>query len=829
MSPFYTNYQAHCAERQAQGLPPLALDSQQVESVIKSIGSGDELPPDVALALLHDRVRPGLDAGAAVKARFLWEVAAGDRHARFLDRADAVAALGAMTSGYCVDYLVDLLARPDVGEAAAQAMSRLVHVYGQFDRVAALAEQRVQPARTLLALWASESWLAVRPSLPSEIQLTVFRAHGEVTTDDLSPGGDVSTRVDVPLHARAMLKFGKGDLLADERGVVGPMALITRMRSQRGRLGFCADIVGTGSSRASATNSLMWHFGEDIPGSPNRRTRAICIARQYAPIFLNTQRDYGALPVLADVGALEMGQEITIHTDCGVITASGKPDITFTFGAQETLTEARAGGRINLVLGRKLSERARSCLAGESGQVISLPTGRKGVAFTQAQKIVGRAIGRPGVLPGENCEPRMSAIALPDDAGPSTADELSDLGCTQFESAFVLQSFCHTSAYPGPRDLEVQRTLPDQIAKRGGVVLRPGDGIIHSWLNKFLVPDQMGTGADSHTRFPLGLSIPAASNLVAFAAATGYLPLTMPESVRVRFRGKLKPHLTVRDMVHAIPLVARHLGLLDLSKTNRKNVFAGRLIEVEGIDWLTVESAFEICDATAERGALGATVALSHSQVAEHVSAGIALIDTMLAGGYGDRLALGRRRNALAQWLDDPVLLRSDPGASYAAEIEIDLDQIDEPILCCPNDPDDARQLSDVQDTGIDEVFMGSCMTSAGHFSDARAAFAQGVPVPVKFWVAPPTRMADKALTDDGSYGAFRAAGARIEPPGCSLCMGNQARTAENAVVVSTSTRNYPNRMGNGAQVYLASARVAAMAAQCGRLPSMAEYMAVYG
>ncbi|WP_170948411.1 bifunctional aconitate hydratase 2/2-methylisocitrate dehydratase [Bordetella genomosp. 5] len=829
MSQFYTDYLAHCADRRALNLPPLALDPSQVKALIESFDSDSELPPGTARALLMNGVRPGLDPGAAVKAKFLKEIAAGERVIREFTPQAAVFALGSMISGHCVDYLVELLPHPEVGDAAALAMSKLVHVYGQFDRITQFADQGVESAKSLLAWWEHESWFFARASLPTEFTLTLFRVAGEVTTDDLSPAGDVSTRVDVPLHARAMLKFGKGTVAPDLHGVTGPMTLLERMRSRGDRLGFCTDIVGTGSSRASATNSLMWHFGEDLPGQPNRRTRAVCIARQFAPIFLNTQRDYGALPIIADVSALEMGQVITIHTQRRTITAMGKADIRFAFGADDTLMEARAGGRINLVLGRKLTERARAFLAKGRDSVVSLPARQAPSAYSQAQKIVGKAVGRMGVGPGDYCEPRMSAIALPDDAGPSTADELSDLGCQRFESDLVLQSFCHTSAYPGPSDLQVQRTLPAHIRNRGGVVLRPGDGIIHSWLNKFLIPDQMGTGADSHTRFPLGLSIPAASNLVAFAAATGYMPLTMPESVLVRFRGTLKPYLTVRDMVHAIPLVARRLGLLDLSKTKRKNVFSGRLIEVEGVEWLSVESAFEICDATAERGALGATVALSEARVIEHVSAGIELIDSMLAAGYGDRGALVGRRRALEQWLKEPTLLRADPGASYAAEIDIDLDEIGEPILCCPNDPDDARLLSDIQQIAVDEVFIGSCMTRANHFSDARTIFEGRHSVPVKFWVAPPTRMAKHELIEDGTLQTLGAAGARLEPPGCSLCMGNQARTAENAVVVSTSTRNYPNRMGNGAQVYLASGRVAALAARSGRLPSMADYLTVFG
>ncbi|WP_444633985.1 aconitase family protein [Cupriavidus oxalaticus] len=618
MSKIYAEYRKHCAERLSHGLPPLALNRNQVEAAIASLNGTDCFPARDAVDLLRLRVRPGIDPGAALKAKFLWEVASGACQSDLLDRKEAVRWLGLMVSGYAVDYLVDLLTDEKVCEKAVFSLGKLVHIYDQFETVQQFADDGVESARELMELWACESWLVATP-IPEQMVVRLLRAEGETTTDDLSPAGDVSTRVDVPLHAQAMLKFGKGSVIPDKYGVTGPMKLLDELKGSGSQLAFCGDIVGTGSSRASATNSLMWHFGVDLLGYPNRRTRAVCIARQFAPIFLNTQRDYGALPVLADVDGLRTGQDLVLHTHDGIMTSAGMRDRTFSFGSSQTLLEARAGGRINLVLGRQLTNRARRYLALGSANTTAPLASCSSMAYTQAKKIVGRATGRAGVSPGEYCEPKISTIALPDDAGPSTADELSDLGCRRFGSDFVLQSFCHTAAYPNSRDIAVQKWLPGAITERGGVVLRPGDGIIHSWLNKVLVPDQMGTGADSHTRFPLGLSFPAASNLVAFAAATGSLPLVMPESVLVRFVGKLKTHLTVRDMVHAIPMVAQELGLINLSKTERRNVFSGRPIEVEGLEWLSVENAFEICDATAERGAVGTTIALAAERVVEHV------------------------------------------------------------------------------------------------------------------------------------------------------------------------------------------------------------------
>lgn len=827
---FYDSYLARLAERAERGLPPLPLAMEQVASLVDELCDGNHVQQhDVFLSLLLHRVRPGLDPAAGVKARFLNDIATGVRSHPLFGPYQAVQALGSMKSGFAVDYLVELLAHPRLGSHALAELAGMVHLYDAFDRVCKLAADGLPAAGKLLVAWASESWLKVGAEVPMVTHGVAFYAPGVTTTEDLSPASEVATRTDVPLHAQAMFKFGKGDIQPDEVGKRGPLTLIDTLKARGAQVIFCGDLVGVGSSRASATNSLMWHFGVDIDGQPNKRRGGITLAGQFAPIFLNAQRDYGVLPLVADISGLALGDAITIDLRDQTLAVAGKGTRSLNLSDPESLHEVRAGGRLNYRLGKLLTAKALAYLdpTDEAKRATSPPL-TEGGPFTLAQKMVGKAIGRAGVKPGDYCEPKVSTIAMPDDAGPVAAEELNDLGCSKFGVDLVVQSFCHTSAYPTPQDVQMHRTLGPFVSQRGGLSLRPGDGVIHTWVNQLLVPDQLGTGADSHTRFPLGISFPAASNLVAFAAATGVMPLTMPESVRVQFHGRLKPHLTVRDIVNFIPYVAEMQGLLSTAANERKNVFSGKVMEIHGLEWLSVDEAFEVCDSTAERTATAVTIQLDIEAVRQHLTAGAAVARDLLERQYGSRDAIVARLAAIEAWLKKPELLIADEDCQYAAVIDIDLDELDEPMLCVPNDPDTVKPLSEVAGVAVSNVFLGSCMTTKSSFTDAGKLLSGATQAPVQFWVAPPSRVLEETLNQDGTLDSLRRAGARLEPPGCSLCMGNQARVADAATVVSTSTRNYPNRMGNGAFVYLASARVAALTARLGHIPSFDDYLTAY-
>lgn len=821
-------YEKHLADRALIGLPPLPLSSEQVAGIIGLLEERRPVNAKYLLKLLAHRVPPGVDDAAQVKASFLASVARGERNPEGLDRYEAVRLLGTMVGGYNVEALVGLLEDAAVAADAADALSKIILIYDKFEDVAALARSGNPFALDVVNRWAAAEWLHCAPETPSTLPVVIFKVPGETNTDDLSPATDVSTRQDIPLHALAMLKFPRDGVVPDEPGVRGPMRQLAGLRETGRQIAYCGDLVGTGSSRMSATNNIMWHSGYDLPYVPDKRTRGISFAGKFAPIFLNTLQDSGALPIETRVDDLETGDLVTIHFDGLVLSVEGKEDRPFSLPSDTTLEEFRVGGRINYLLGRRLTERA--CDFQNPNGSRATGTRRKDVTkgYTLAQKIVGRACGLPdgiGVLPGEYCEPAISSVASPDDAGPLTALELKNLGCLKFAAELVLQSFCHTVAYPNERDLKVQRELPVFMRDRGAVVLRPGDGIIHSWLNRLLLPDTVGTGADSHTRFPLGLSFPAGSGMVAFAAATGFMPLEMPESVLVRFKGRRHSHITIRDVVHSIPLFARRQGLLTLDKANKRNVFSGRIIEIEGLSELTVDQAFELADATAERSAIACTIRLELDEVVKQLRSNLTLIERLIAEDYGHKGTLERRRDALRAWLENPRLLQADPDAEYSAVVEIDLDELVEPVMCCPNDPDDARVLSEVSGQTIDEVFLGSCMTTASHLQAASRLLKSSTQAPVKLWVAPPTVYDEAALKQDGSYEIFQKAGARLEIPGCSLCMGNQARVKDGATVVSTSTRNFPNRMGKDAQVYLASAQLASICGRLGRIPTLAEYM----
>ena len=815
----------HDAERAARGLAPLPLGPDEVERLIAAIRAAAGPAPDLVDHLAR-RVPPGVDDAARVKAAFLGSIALGEHTCAAIDAPTAIRLLGTMRGGYNVAPLVELLGRPALGALAARQLGSTLLVFDAFHDIAARAAAGNRDAQSVLQSWAAATWLQDRAPVPEELRLTVFRVAGEITTDDLSPAREAWSRADVPLHAQSFLEA--------RTDVVDPIPTIASLRSRGLPVAFVGDVVGTGSSRKSATNSLLWLIGDDVPFVPGKRRGGVVLGGSIAPIFCDTLRDAGALPVECDVSSLATGDAIALRPRDGrITTASGETIVEFPPIGDRRLDEVRAGGRVLLMAGRALAERARIAL-GRSDTVIvdgapSTPGGSRPPAFTLAQKIVGRACGRAGVAAGESCEPVVSSVGSQDTTGPMNRSELEELACLGFAADLVLQTFCHTAAYPRFVDVETQRTLPPFMQARGAVVLRPGDGIIHSWINRMLLPDQVGTGSDSHTRFPLGISFPAGSGLVAFAAAMGFMPLDMPESVLVRFRGARRPGITVRDAVHAIPFVARHAGLLTLDPTTKRNVFAGRIIEIAGLEELSVEEAFELTDATAERSAAAATIALSEDVVAAHLRAGVALLHDLIDAGYEDAGALARRAAAMESWLASPTLLHADAGATYAATVEIDLDAITEPLVACPNDPDDVRPLSAVAGREVDEVFVGSCMTRLDHFRAAAAVLEGAEAVASRVWIAPPTRMVEAALRSEGSYSTFAVAGARTEIPGCSLCMGNQARVAPGATVVSTSTRNYPNRMGRGAQVFLASAEVAALAGRTGRLPSPAEYFAHVG
>ncbi len=824
-------YRQHVEERAAQGIVPKPLDEQQTTELVellKSPPAGDE---EFILDLFTNRVPPGVDQAAYVKAAFLAAITQGEASSPLIDRKLATRLLGTMQGGYNVEPLVKLLDDDELSPLAAKELKHTLLVFDAFHDVKDKADAGNENAREVLQSWADGEWFTNRPEVAKKITVSVFFVAGETNTDDLSPAQDAWSRPDIPLHANAMLKNEREGITPDKPGELGPIKQIEALKAKGHTLAYVGDVVGTGSSRKSATNSVLWHTGEDIPYVPNKRTGGVCIGNNIAPIFFNTMEDSGALPFECDVAALKMGDVIDIYPYEGKICKEGETEAitTFELKSQVLLDEVRAGGRINLIIGRGLTTRAREALGLERTDLFRTPEQPAGSnkGYTLAQKMVGKACGVDGIRPGTYCEPHMTTVGSQDTTDPMTRDELKDLACLGFSADLVMQSFCHTAAYPKPVDVDTQHTLPDFIMNRGGVSLRPGDGIIHSWLNRMLLPDTVGTGGDSHTRFPMGISFPAGSGLVAFAAATGVMPLDMPESVLVRFTGKRQAGITLRDLVHAIPLYAIKAGHLTTEKKGKKNIFSGRILEIEGLNDLTVEQAFELSDASAERSAAGCTISLSEDSVAEYLRSNITLLKWMLQTGYGDARTIDRRINKMEEWLANPSLMRADKDAEYLETIEINMDEIKEPILCCPNDPDDARTLSDVAGDSIDEVFIGSCMTNIGHFR-AAGKLLDNVPggsLTTKLWIAPPTRMDEHTLMEEGYYNIFGRAGARTEMPGCSLCMGNQARVAPNSTVVSTSTRNFPNRLGQGANVYLASAELAAIAAVIGKLPTTKEYM----
>ena len=815
-------YLKHEAERRALGIPARPLDPEQTRDVCRLL----EAPPAGREAfvkdLLENRVPPGVDPAAAVKAAFLAEIMRGARSSPLISRSEALRLLGTMMGGYNVAPLVEGLSLPGLAEEAALALGRTTQVYDAFEEVAKLAKRNGAAKRVLLA-WAEAEWFTSRPGLPERVTVRVFKVDGETNTDDFSPAADASTRPDIPLHA---LSMGKSRF-------PGGLTTLAALAAQGQQVAFVGDVVGTGSSRKSAINSLLWHIGDDIPFVPNKRRGGVILGGAIAPIFFNTAQDSGALPIVTDVTGLKTGDLIVIETRKGqVVNERGELVSRFELKPETLVDEYRAGGRIPLIIGRALTDRARAALGQDATQLFvraKNPIPKPGHGYTLAQKMVGRACGLEGALPGGFYEPKMTTVGSQDTTGPMTADELKELACLRFLSPLVMQSFCHTAAYPKAADVKMHRTLPPFVEERGGVSLRPGDGVIHSWLNRLLLPDTVGTGGDSHTRFPIGISFPAGSGLVAFAAALGFMPLDMPESVLVRFKGQLRPGITLRDVVNAIPYRAIEQGLLTVPKKNKKNVFSGRILEMEGLPDLTVEQAFELTDAAAERSAAAATVALSVESVAAYLRSNAALMRKMIADGYRDAKTLEARIAAVEAWLAQPELLRADPHAQYASVIEIDLAGIEEPILACPNDPDDVRRLSEVAGTRVDDVFLGSCMTNIGHFRAAGEIWkGQKYTGAVRTWLCPPTRMDQEQLREEAFFSVFSAIGARVETAGCSLCMGNQARVPDGATVYSTSTRNFDDRMGRGAKVFLGSAELGAVAASLGRLPTPAEYFAQY-
>ena len=826
-------YREHAAERAALGIPPLPLDAKQTAELIDLIKSPPQGEDAFLLDLLTHRVPPGVDDAAKVKASFLSAVAHGDLNVALISKSKATELLGTMVGGYNVKPLIDLLDDKEVGAVAAEGLKKTLLMFDFFHDVAEKSKAGNANASAVIKSWADAEWFTSRPEVEKKITVTVFKVPGETNTDDLSPAPDAWSRPDIPLHYLAMLKNTRPDAAfkPEEDGKRGPMAFIEELKKKGHLVAYVGDVVGTGSSRKSATNSIIWGFGEDIPFVPNKRFGGVTLGGKIAPIFFNTQEDSGALPIEVDVSKLEMGDVIDVLPYDGKIMKNGTLIAEFEVRSEMLFDEVRAGGRINLIIGRSLTGKAREFLGLPTSTLFRLPKvpASTQAGFTLAQKMVGRACGLPegqGVRPGTYCEPKMTTVGSQDTTGTMTRDELKDLACLGFSADMVMQSFCHTAAYPKPVDVKMHHELPAFMSNRGGVSLKPGDGVIHSWLNRLLLPDTVGTGGDSHTRFPIGISFPAGSGLVAFGAATGVMPLDMPESILVRFKGKMQPGITLRDLVHAIPYYAIKAGLLTVAKSGKINEFSGRILEIEGLPDLKVEQAFELSDASAERSAAGCTVKLNPEPVKEYLNSNIVLMKNMIAQGYSDKRALERRIKAVEAWLANPNLLEADANAEYAHVLEIDMDQLKEPVMCCPNDPDDAKLLSEVAGTKIDEVFIGSCMTNIGHFRAASKLLEGRRDIPVKLWVAPPTKMDAAELTKEGHYGVFGAAGARTEMPGCSLCMGNQAQVREGATVVSTSTRNFPNRLGKNTNVYLGSAEVAAISSKLGRIPTVEEYQA---
>ncbi|NCB55933.1 MAG: bifunctional aconitate hydratase 2/2-methylisocitrate dehydratase [Gammaproteobacteria bacterium] len=823
------NYRQHVAERAAQGIAPKPLSAEQVAALVELLKNPPAGEEAFLLELLADRVPPGVDEAAYVKAGFLAALTKGQVSSPVISAEKATELLGTMQGGYNIQPLIDLLDDAKLAPIAAKALSHTLLLFDSFHDVQEKLQAGNAYAKQVMESWANAEWYLNRPQLADKITLTVFKVTGETNTDDLSPAQDAWSRPDIPLHALAMLKNSRPGITADQEGTVGPITTLDALKQKGFPLVYVGDVVGTGSSRKSATNSVLWFMGDDIPNVPNKRAGGFVLGGKIAPIFFNTMEDAGALPIELDVSKMDTGDVIDIYPYAGKVTRHGSDEViaTFELKTDVLLDEVRAGGRIPLIVGRGLTDKAREMLGLPASTVFNRPkpVADTGKGYTLAQKMVGKACGVTGIRPGTYCEPKMTTVGSQDTTGPMTRDELKDLACLGFSADLVMQSFCHTAAYPKPVDVQTHHTLPDFIMNRGGVALRPGDGVIHSWLNRMLLPDTVGTGGDSHTRFPIGVSFPAGSGLVAFAAATGVMPLDMPESVLVRFKGELQPGITLRDLVHAIPYQAIQMGLLTVEKAGKKNIFSGRILEIEGLPDLKVEQAFELADASAERSAAGCTIKLDEAPIAEYLNSNIVMLKWMLAEGYGDKRTIERRIAGMQEWLADPKLMSADADAEYAAIIEIDMSEIKEPILCAPNDPDDARLLSTVAGDKIDEVFIGSCMTNIGHFRAAGKLLNQFKgQLHTRLWIAPPTKMDRDQLTEEGYYGIFGRVGARIEIPGCSLCMGNQARVGDGTTVVSTSTRNFPNRLGQGANVYLASAELASVAAILGRIPSVEEY-----
>ena len=829
------NYRKHVENRAAQGIVPQPLNEQQTADLVELLKNPPAGEEATLVDLLENRIPPGVDQAAYVKAAFLAAIVKGETTSPLISKLKAIELLGHMQGGYNVEPLIQALDDKELAKAAGDALKKTLLVFDAFNDVTEKAEAGNEVAKEVLQSWANAEWFTSRPEVPKKATYKTFKVTGETNTDDLSPAQDAWSRPDIPLHALAMLKNAREGIVPDQDGVIGPMKQIEEMKKDGIPLAYVGDVVGTGSSRKSATNSVLWLMGDDIKGVPNKRAGGLVLGGKIAPIFFNTMEDAGSLPIEVDVSKLNMGDVFDIYPHDGKITKHDSDEViaTFELKSPTLLDEVRAGGRIPLIVGRGLTNKAREYLGLGASDIFTKPEQPvdTGKGYTLAQKMVGKACGVEGIRPGAYCEPKMTTVGSQDTTGPMTRDELKDLACLGFSADLVMQSFCHTAAYPKPIDVETQHTLPDFIMNRGGVSLRPGDGIIHSWLNRMLLPDTVGTGGDSHTRFPMGISFPAGSGLVAFAAATGVMPLDMPESVRVRFVGEMQPGITLRDLVHAIPYQAIKEGLLTVEKAGKKNVFNGRILEIEGLEDLTVEQAFELSDASAERSAAGCTITLSEESVKEYLTSNITLLKWMISEGYGDARTIARRIKGMESWLANPTLLRADADAEYAADITIDMSAIKEPILCCPNDPDDAKTLADVAGDKIDEVFIGSCMTNIGHFR-AAGALLKEVPagsLTTRLWIAPPTKMDARQLMDEGLYNVYAQAGARTEMPGCSLCMGNQARIAPKSTAVSTSTRNFPNRLGQGANVYLASAELASVAAVLGRLPTNEEYQQYAG
>ncbi len=825
-------YREHVAEREALGIPPKPLNPEQTAALVELLKNPPAGEEETLVYLLENRVPPGVDEAAYVKAAFLSAIVKGEASSPLIDKKKAVQLLGMMQGGYNIETLVDLLDDSELAELAGVELKHTLLMFDAFNDVKDKMDAGNAVAKSVVESWANAEWFTNKKKVPESTKMVVFKVTGETNTDDLSPAPDAWSRPDIPLHARAAYKMERDGLKPEEPGVTGPMSQIDEIKSKGLPVAFVGDVVGTGSSRKSATNSVLWFFGDDIPGVPNKRAGGVCIGNKVAPIFFNTMEDAGALVFEAPVDDMNMGDVIEIRPYEGkVLNEAGETISEFEMKSDVILDEVQAGGRIPLIIGRGLTAKAREALGLGATDIFRLPSdpeaGTKG--FTLGQKMVGKACGLEegqGVRPGTYCEPHMTTVGSQDTTGPMTRDELKDLACLGFQADLVMQSFCHTAAYPKPVDVEMQHTMPDFIRNRGGVSLRPGDGIIHSWLNRMLLPDTVGTGGDSHTRFPMGISFPAGSGLVAFAAAAGVMPLDMPESVLVRFKGEMQPGITLRDLVHAIPLYGIKQGMLTVEKKGKINEFSGRILEIEGLEHLTVEQAFELSDASAERSAAGCTINLSEESVAEYLRSNITMLRWMIAEGYGDPRTLERRAQKMEEWLDNPSLMRADKDAEYSHVVEIDLADIKEPIVCCPNDPDDARVLSEVAGDKVDEVFIGSCMTNIGHFRAAGKLLAQNKePLKTRLWMSPPTKMDQEQLMEEGYFNIYGTAGVRTEMPGCSLCMGNQARVAAKSTVLSTSTRNFPNRLGDGANVYLTSAELAAVGAVLGKLPSPEEYM----